>query len=88
MRIAKRLAAGYARDTDGMWGDEYNGSLDRTIQAQGDRERLAKVIAGILSAGPPAGLGKHDQDSWGKYLRGYGEYAENQGGGGEGWRPR
>ena len=84
MHIAKRLAVGYARDIDGVWVDEYEESLDKTIQAQGDRERLAKVIEGVLSAGPPAGLGKQDQDGWGKYLRMHGEYAEDQEGEGEG----
>lgn len=83
-RIARYLADAYARDYDGMWVDEYEASLDKVIQARGDKERLLETIEKVLSAGPPddRGMGKRERDGWGEYLREYRDGVRNEAGGG------
>ena len=76
MRIAKYLAAGYARDYSGMWTDEYEAALEKVVQKQGDGKRLREVIEKVLEAGPPDGLDKYEMDRWGKYLKEYVEGME------------
>ena len=78
MRIAKYLAAGYARDYYGMWTDEYGASLDKVPQKEGDKEKLRAVIEKVLSAGAPDGLEKDEREGWGKYLKGYVDGLEDQ----------
>ena len=78
MRIAKYLAAGYARDYYGMWTDEYEGALDKVPRKQGGKGKLRGVIEKVLSEGPPDGLEKDEREGWGKYLKEYGDDLEGQ----------
>ena len=69
MRIVQYLVDRMLDDREGLWLDDYWAALENACRTRGDRERLLGMLERCLAAGPPADLGRHDRDGWGRYVK-------------------
>ena len=69
MRIVQYLVDRMLDDWEALWLDDYWAALENACRTRGDRERLLGMLERCLAAGPPADLGRHDRDGWGRYAK-------------------